>query len=222
MLALVGLAAQWAEIRAKLPPDFAEARLRLTVRDEAQATRAAALLAPLLAARAGTQIYFICAGRTGVPSEETVRRLLARVDREAIWGELELVSYAEAKPPEPAPVLPRQQPRLAEAWDAGLAELPPDWSDLYAEVELSSSDHLDLGALLLSPLNPARDGNRLAFGFRSSRRFGYGAAPGMVRRCLERLDEASIPGRLRILRVLSDTQPVQTQGPVWYVGGKVQ
>jgi hypothetical protein len=26
---------------------------------------------------------------------------------------------------------------------------------------------------------------------------------------------------LRILRVLSDTKPVGTQGPVWYVGGKV-
>jgi hypothetical protein len=24
---------------------------------------------------------------------------------------------------------------------------------------------------------------------------------------------------VRILRVLSDTRPVQTQGPVWYVGG---
>ena len=26
---------------------------------------------------------------------------------------------------------------------------------------------------------------------------------------------------VRILRVLSDTKPVATQGPVWYVGGKV-
>ena len=42
----------------------------------------------------------------------------------------------------------------------------------------------------------------------------------MTRRCLERLDEAGIRGELRILRVLSDTQPVATQGPVWYVGGK--
>jgi hypothetical protein len=24
------------------------------------------------------------------------------------------------------------------------------------------------------------------------------------------------------VRALSDTQPVQTQGPVWYVGGQVQ
>ena len=42
----------------------------------------------------------------------------------------------------------------------------------------------------------------------------------MVRRCLERLDDEGISGQLRILRVLSDTDPVATQGPVWYVGGQ--
>jgi hypothetical protein len=42
----------------------------------------------------------------------------------------------------------------------------------------------------------------------------------MTRRCLERLDEEGIPGQLRILRALSDTDPVYTQGPVWYVEGK--
>ena len=42
----------------------------------------------------------------------------------------------------------------------------------------------------------------------------------MVRRCLARLDEEGIPGEVRVLRALSDTHPVGTQGPVWYVGGK--
>jgi hypothetical protein len=41
-----------------------------------------------------------------------------------------------------------------------------------------------------------------------------------VRRCLERLDESNIRGVVRVLRALSDTHPVATQGPVWYVGGK--
>ena len=45
------------------------------------------------------------------------------------------------------------------------------------------------------------------------------AAPEMTRRCLVRLDKAKIPGEVRILRALSDTKPVATQGPVWYVGG---
>ena len=42
----------------------------------------------------------------------------------------------------------------------------------------------------------------------------------MTRRCLERVDEEQIRGELRILRVLSDTDPVATQGPVWYVDGR--
>ncbi len=42
----------------------------------------------------------------------------------------------------------------------------------------------------------------------------------MAHRCLERLDEEGITGEVRILRALSDTKPVATQGPVWYVGGK--
>jgi hypothetical protein len=219
MLAVVRLAAQWAKIRALLPSDFGEARLRLKVRDEAQAARASALLAPLLAGRSGTEIRFVCTGHAGPHSEEVVRRLLDRLDREGVWGELELVSQTPAKS-EPAETASAAS--LAERWDELLAEVPPDWSDVYAEVELTSSDYLAPAALLLSPLNPARDGERLALGFRCSRNFGYGAAAPMVRRCLERLDAAGIPGRVRILRVLSDTQPVATQGPVWYVGGKVQ
>jgi hypothetical protein len=43
----------------------------------------------------------------------------------------------------------------------------------------------------------------------------------MVRRCLGRLDESGIPGKVEVLRALSDTHHVSTQGPVWYVGGKV-
>jgi hypothetical protein len=42
----------------------------------------------------------------------------------------------------------------------------------------------------------------------------------MVRRCLARLDERGITGSVEVLRALSDTRPVYTQGPVWYVGGK--
>ena len=51
-------------------------------------------------------------------------------------------------------------------------------------------------------------------------RFGYGASPGMVRRCLERCDRDSLTGELRTLRVLSDTFAVSTQGPVWTIGGR--
>jgi hypothetical protein len=57
--------------------------------------------------------------------------------------------------------------------------------------------------------------------FRSASRFGYGASPGMVRRCLERCDAAGITGSVEVLRVLSDTRPVGTQGPVWQIEGRM-
>ena len=57
-----------------------------------------------------------------------------------------------------------------------------------------------------------------SFRFRCARSFGYGASNQMVRRCLARLDEERIPGEVRILRALSDTHPVYTQGPVWRIG----
>ena len=73
---------------------------------------------------------------------------------------------------------------------------------------------------MLAPVNPARAGKRLAYRFRVARLFGYGASEEMARRCLERLDQEGITGEVRILHALSDTKPVSTQGPVWYVGGK--
>ena len=91
---------------------------------------------------------------------------------------------------------------------------------MYAEVELDSSDYLERGALLLAPVNPARVQERLAFRFRAARRFGYGASGGMTQRCFERLDGEGITGQVHVLRALSDTKPVYTQGPVWYVGGR--
>jgi hypothetical protein len=72
----------------------------------------------------------------------------------------------------------------------------------------------------LAPVNPTRVEGRLAFRFRVARQFGYGASAGMARRCLERLEAEGIRGELRILNALSDTKPVYTQGPVWYVGGR--
>ena len=109
---------------------------------------------------------------------------------------------------------------VASSWDAALAPLPSDWTDLLCELEIVSSTLLDRTALLCAPLNPARSGSRLVFTFRCSGRSGYGASSGMARRCFERLDNDGIAGTTRVLRVLSDTDNVDTQGPVWLVGGK--
>jgi hypothetical protein len=210
------LVGQWQRIEQGLPADWADARLELTIADEARGDRAAALLGPLMAGHFGTRIRFFAARRGAGPSPEAVRRLLALVDEDGIEGELKLLASGQA-----TEVPPTHRATLLQSWDAAVAALPEDWSDLYCELELTSSDHYEPGALLIGPLNPSRFGGLPGFRFRVARSFGYGASREMARRCLQRLDEAAIPGELRILRALSDTEPAGTQGPVWYVGGKV-
>ncbi len=215
MLRAVGLVGDWRGIVGRLPPDWSDARVSLTVSDSGRSDRAAALLAPLMPGRRRNRIRFFAARSGAGPSPGAVERALARLDDERIEGTLELLASDEAtvKPP-------TSRATLAGSWSAELDALPEDWSDLYCEVELLSTDYLDRGALLLAPINPARFGGKPGFRFRCARRFGYGASPQMVRRCLERLDAEGIRGEIRVLRALSDTRPVATQGPVWYVGGK--
>jgi len=211
------LAEQWDAIERGLDPRWGDARLELTIDDDAQQNRALALLGPSGPGRMGRSIRFFAtrSGAGGV-GPEAVRRLLRRLDEERIAGTLSLVASDEA-PPEPA----ISRASLAAEWDAALAVLPSDWSDLLCELELTSSDHIDRAALLLAPLNPVQQGTgRPGFRFRCAQSFGYGVSAGMARRCLERLDEVGFPGEVRIVRALSDSHPVGTQGPVWYVGGK--
>jgi hypothetical protein len=209
------LVEQWRRIREQLPPEWNEARLTLTVPRADERARVAALLGPAnpgLSAD-GLNLYVSRAG--GGINPDNLAKLLDKVDDEGLRGTLTLKGVVERAPDE------RRAPeRLAEAWQRELAALPPDWSDLFCEIELDSSDHLDQGALLLAPVNPARVPGRSAFRFRVAHRFGYGASPEMTARCLQRLDEEGITGRLTILHVLSDTHNVDTQGPVWRVGGR--
>jgi hypothetical protein len=211
----VRLVKQWRELERGLPEKWGDARLRLTVEKDEDAERAASLLGPINPGRRGNVLRLYVARRGAGPSPDVVARLLNRLDERRIKGELELVGVGEA---EVQPAVSR--PTLAASWDAALAVLPPDWSDIYAELELVSTDWLERTALLIAPANPARYGGKPAFRFRVARRSGYGASPEMVRRCFERIDQAGIRGELRILRALSDTQHVVTQGPVWHVEGR--
>jgi hypothetical protein len=69
-------------------------------------------------------------------------------------------------------------------------------------------------------MNPRRDGHRAVLRFRCARVSGYGVSPEMARRCLERADREEIRGTVTVLRALSDTQHVATQGPVWQIDGQ--
>lgn len=203
---------QWRAIAKELPADWADAQLLVTVETDGEVDRAAALLGPASPGRSGRQLRLYSTRRGVGLGPEALSRILDRLDRERIWGRLELVDSGTADVR-----VEIARPTLAAGWDATLETLPPDWSDMHAELQLASSDYLDRAALLISPLNPLRSDT--GFRFRIARRSGYGASPAMARRSLERLDEDGIPGDFRVLRVLSDTNNVQTQGPVWRVEG---
>jgi hypothetical protein len=204
---------QWIQLERELPPSWSDVRLVLKVREQ-DADRAAALLGGANPLRRGDTLRLFVSRKGGF-GPEALRRTLLRLDRQGIAGTLELDAVTEVEAPPTQPTA-----TLAEQWDAALATLPPDWSDMLAELVLRSSDHLERAALLTAPMNPTRPGERLALQFRAARRFGYGVSAPMARRCFERLDEEGIGAELTILRVLSDTEPVATQGPVWRVGGK--
>jgi hypothetical protein len=211
----VSVVEQWERIARGLPEGWGDARLALALEDEARVARAAALLGPLNPGRRGRELRFFTA-RGGVGfGPDQLGRLLRRLDEEGLVGTLELLG---SDSPAAAPAVSRRS--LAGSWDELLASLPDDWSDLYCELELTSTDHLARAALLMAPLNPAHHGGTVGLRVRVARSQGYGASAGMARRCFERLDEEGIPGRLEILRALSDSRPVATQGPVWRVGGR--
>jgi hypothetical protein len=217
----VKLVDQWQQLEQGLPEDWGEARLALRTESPEDFPRAAAVLGPLGAGRRGNTLVFAVRRAGGQAGPEAARRLFRTLDESRAWAELDLLEVHGAEQATVREVTPPAPLALSASWDAALATLPDDWSDLLCELDLDSSDHLDRAALLCAPLNPTRDPSKLAFVFRCARKAGYGVSPGMARRCLERCDREGITGRVTVLRVLSETDNVATQGAVWYVGGRV-
>jgi hypothetical protein len=211
----MGLAEQWRSIRAELPEDWGEAKLDVSISQPDRRSRAAALLGPAGPGRVGENLRVSVFRAGGGIGPDQAEKLFRKLDQERIRGTVAIANVGEREQRHEAPRKP-----AAELWDLAEAVLPRDWSDLLAELDLASSDHLSRAALLLAPLNPGRVRDRSALRFRIARTFGYGASPQMTRRCLERLDAEGIPGTLTILHVLSDTHNVATQGPVWRLAGK--
>jgi hypothetical protein len=208
----VSVAAQWQRFGSQLPDGWTRVEVRLELPDRQAANRAAAELAPAGPYRAAPTVLRFAIARDGTGiGPENASRLLARIDA----GTLTVESVASA-----APAVAAEPPSLAAAWDAELAELPADWSDAYVELDLTSTDFVEKASVLCIQANPRRVGNRAALRFRAARRAGYGVAPGMARRCLERCDEAAIRGTVTILHVISDSDHVGTQGPVWLLDGQ--
>jgi hypothetical protein len=206
------VARQWETIGSELPGTWASVSLRLELPDRAAADQAAAALAPAGPYRVSTTVLQFSVARDGSAlGPDQARKLLGRVP----GGTLSLSSTQSAAIPVARPFT-----SLVESWDLAVATLPGDWSDLYGEIELDSTDFVEPAAVFCIQMNPRRDGTRAAFNFRAARLAGYGVSPQMARRCLERCDENGISGSVKVLRVLSDTHLAATQGPVWLSHGK--
>jgi hypothetical protein len=208
---------QWAQIEEGLPPDWSEAQLTFVA--EGSVADAAAVLGPLQPGRLdGALRLHVARAHGGV---ERARNIFRRLDGRRIWGTLELIGAIEDVVPDFAARKDASpSASLAKSWDAALAELPPDWSDILCVLELDSSDHLPRAALLGAPMNPSRVLGDIALQFRASGKQGYGVSPQMARRCFERMDAEGITGSISIAYGLSDTENVATQGPVWRIAGR--
>jgi hypothetical protein len=209
----VSVADQWKTIGSELPDGWTQARLRLALKDRAAADRAAAMLGPAGAYRAAPTVLLFTVARDGTAtSPDNLTRLLRNVPNGALSLSGSKVAEHEAAP--------RAMTTLTESWDRALEGLPADWSDMYVEVSLTSSDFVEPASVLCVQCNPRRDGKRAALRFRCARVKGYGVSPEMARRCLERCDAARIQGSVSVLRSVSGSRHVGTQGPVWLENGK--
>ena len=209
-------AEQWAQIEQELPADWSETQLAFT--PEGSVAEAAAVLGPLQPGRVGNELRLHIERTEG--GVERARNIFRALDRRRIWGTLSVLGSIRDVAPLVEPAGTERPGSLAEQWDAALAELPPDWSDVLCVLELDSSDHVPRAALLGAPLNPTRVHDEIALQFRACGKQGYGVAPQMARRCFERMDAEAIAGSLRVVYGLSDTENAVTQGPVWRLAGK--
>jgi hypothetical protein len=224
----VKLVEQWREIEADLPSGWTTAVLDVVPETASERSRAGGFLGPANPGRVGEALRVrVARNGLGAMAPEGIRNLFGRLDEARVWCGLSLVASdtgpqdAGPREADPAPPVVSEAPPvpLAAQWDALVATLPPDWSDLHAELRFDSTDWLNRSSLLCAPLNPTKV-EGIAFTFRAARQAGYGASPSMTRRCLERCDAERMRGAVIALRVLSETKPVATQGPVWRVGGR--
>jgi hypothetical protein len=218
MLVSMGLVTRFREIEEALPEGWASVALRLTTEQTTEIGRAAQVLGPLGVGRVEDGLAVTVRRVSGPAGTEAARRLFGLLDTDRVWCELHVEHVTEDDPA--ASTAAAGRTTALASWEAALATLPSDWTDALCLLEIDSSALLPRAALLCGPLNPSRAPDGVAFTFRAASRAGYGASPGMVRTCLNRLDAEDIGGRVSVLRLLADTGLVATQGPIWRVDGR--
>ena len=94
------LADQWKEIEAALPGGWSSARLSLSVAEDADADRAALILASLTPGRVGPSF------RLEVRPDRNPEAIFRRLDDEGTRGRVDLI-LTDAAPAEPSVAAPR-------------------------------------------------------------------------------------------------------------------
>jgi hypothetical protein len=218
MLIPVKLSEQWSAIEQHLPAGWSDVTLRVRPEQASELAAVARVLGPMGVGRVGGELSVTVHRAGGAAGPEAARRLFGLLDESRVWCSLEQRDVGASAPGAEQETDGDTVTSVAAAWEAATQTLPRDWSDLLCELRIGSSALLGRAALLCAPLNPARSpSDPLAFTFRAARVAGYGTSPTMVRRCLERLDEEGIEAEVAILRQLSETDRVATQGTVWLV-----
>jgi hypothetical protein len=88
---------------------------------------------------------------------------------------------------------------LAEDFEAVLDSLPPDWTQLEADLRIDDEDRYIEAATLLSQVNAMPYSKHdWHWRLRSAREFGHAAAPETVRGTLALLDDQGISGELAV------------------------
>jgi hypothetical protein len=86
---------------------------------------------------------------------------------------------------------------LADDFQAVVDSLPPDWTQLEADLRIDDEDRYIEAATLLSQVNAMPYSKHdWHWRLRSARTFGHAAAPGTVRGTLALLDDEGISGEL--------------------------
>jgi hypothetical protein len=206
---------QWKTLGSDLPREWSSAELELRLEQRSEGELASRLLGPAQPYRPEPGVLRFRVARDGsAPSPDGIQRLLRRIDGERVHGKLTLIgTTARAQHAE------ADAQSLVETWEAAERRLPADWSHAFCELELRSTDYVDRASLNCVPMNLRRVGDTNRLQFRAAHTFGYGAAPSMIRRCLERCDADDIKGTVRIIHAVSSSDPVGTQGPVWMAAG---
>jgi hypothetical protein len=88
--------------------------------------------------------------------------------------------------------------KLVERFNEIDRGLPEDWAIAHLALTVEDHDERRRAGALLGPVNPGRSGTKLRF---ATARRGEGASPELMRRLLQRLDDAGIFGELDLVDV---------------------